>query len=136
VAHGFEATPNNYSWSASSNLTNWTSIGTGSSYIATYSNLPYFPYYIKLQYGNDYITYATLNEIQSGESPLMLEISSSTGTLFINGNISTTLIATVWQGSENVTAQYSGQFYWYKNGAAYSSTNHTNSVTVSAGDVD
>lgn len=141
VANGFEAVASNYTWAKSSDLSTWTTLSSGdgavgASYTATYSTLPYFPYYIKLQYSNEYTTYETLNEIQSGESPLMLEIHSSTGTLFVNRNISTTLTATVWKGTENVTSQYNGQFYWYKDGDAFAPSNHTNAVTVSDGDVN
>lgn len=46
---------------------------------------------------------------------LHLQILSSMGSIFKNGNISTTLRAIVWKGTEDVTSQYDDNaFRWYR----------------------
>ena len=142
LATGFDANVNDYHWFKSADLSTWTALSSGdgavgSTYTATYSQISSFPYYIKATYGSDtYIDYITLNEIKSGESPITLQIISSTGTIFINNNIYTTLTATVYKGAQDITSQYSNQFYWYKDGTAFDPSNHSNSITVTNSDVN
>lgn len=48
-----------------------------------------------------------------GKSPLLLTIASTNGNIFKNGDIETTLSATVTEGVEDVTARYdANQFIW------------------------
>jgi hypothetical protein len=41
-----------------------------------------------------------------GESPIVVDITSSTGNLYINNNISATLTATVRQGNQDITSEF------------------------------
>lgn len=121
VSHGFDITSGTQiRWEGSTDFSNWTNYGTGLSKTFTYSSLASNfvdsdIYHIKATYssnGDFFVAYATLTQAKHGVSPLFLQIDSSSGNLFVNHDIGTELIATVWRGTEDVTSQYNGYFKW------------------------
>lgn len=58
---------------------------------------------------------ASLSELSDGEDAYSVQILTDNGTNFINGNITTTLIAYVYQGGEDITNSLSdNQFNWFR----------------------
>jgi hypothetical protein len=133
VATGFELDESKLTWFGSNDFTHWEKRGTGANYLLTYNNLIdlgekgpiYDAYYIQLQYGeNEYIAYCTINIIRDGKegpegpegnTPVMLIVENTQGSIFINGNVNTTLIARAYQNNLEVTSNFTkDQFSWTK----------------------
>ena len=130
VATGFELDESKLTWFGSNDFTNWEKRGTGSNYLLTYNNLIdlgekgpiYDAYYIQLQYGeNEYVAYCTINIIRDGndgpegDTPVMLIVENTQGSIFINGDVNTTLIARAYQNNLEVTSNFTkDQFSWTK----------------------
>lgn len=149
TSYGFTIpSANSVTWFGTTDIEGqWASFGTGLTKTFTYpitvAGVDIFDtvntYYIKAtcNYNSqNYTAYVAFNKVKNGELPIVLEITSSSGTIFINNNINTTLTATVTKGASDITSQYSGQFYWYKDGVAFDPTNHTNTITVTNTDVN
>lgn len=151
VAYGFSIDEAFYlTWYGSTDLTSWTNYGTGYSKTFSYNSLLSIfdvtnAYYIRVIYDDgtsSFTAYVTLNQVKEGEvgeSPIVIQIESSTGTIFINHSISATLTATVWQGTTDITSTVSS-FVWTKydeNGANPQTLASTsNAVTISHADVN
>ena len=92
----------------------WEEIANASNktYTVLPSNMSTKSVTYKCQSGDKYDT-ITITKIEEAESPLILQITSSNGNIFKNGNISTTLRAIVHRGAQDVTDEFdANQFIW------------------------
>ena len=113
-----------YEWSWTKDFENWFTLSSTSStcqisYNSISESLGHLNnFYVRLKCTigtNNYEAIKTIYRTFSGESPYTVVIDSSTGTLFLNKDISATLIATVYYGNEDVTANFPfTAFSWEK----------------------
>lgn len=102
-----------YQWYLQTNDA-WEEIANASNktYTVLPSNMSTKSVTYKCQSGDKYDT-ITITKIEEAESPLILQITSSNGNIFKNGNISTILRAIVHRGTQDVTDEFDeNQFIW------------------------
>ena len=80
------------------------------------------------------------SKIRDGESPYIIEVSSSKGLVFKKGQASTVLKATILYGSQDVTLDMQGALRWYKvledgTEQLWRGTEGKREVTITASDV-
>lgn len=65
--------------------------------------------------GKNYSEFITIHRVSDGKHPIMLTITSTTGGVYINGEIRAELRATVWRNGVDITSSYDEQaFVWTK----------------------
>ena len=65
--------------------------------------------------GKEYSKFITIHRISDGKHPTILTISSTTGGIYINGEIKAQLRATAWRNGIDITSNYDDQaFVWTK----------------------
>lgn len=117
-------------WYESTDFEVWEQLAAGAmEYELTYnhfsakmSGVTSENYYLKVKYTRvvnetsiDMVDTCVVNEIRDGTSPYLVQITSSTGNLYINGDISAYLTAHVYKGNEEITTALSAdKFVWSK----------------------
>lgn len=65
--------------------------------------------------GKEYSKFITIHRISDGKHPTILTITSTTGGIYINGEIKAQLRATAWRNGVDITSSYDDQaFVWTK----------------------
>lgn len=111
-------------WYGSSDFSSWQSLGTGLIQNITYSHFKEKQsqdvYFVKAVYSSresldNYTASAALYQVKNGTSPIEVVIVSSSGNIFINGEVSTSLTAYVYRGNEDITSTFDQSlFSWEK----------------------
>ena len=65
--------------------------------------------------GKEYSKFITIHRVSDGKHPTILTITSTTGGIYINGEIKAQLRATAWRNGVDITSSYNDQaFVWTK----------------------
>lgn len=65
--------------------------------------------------GKNYSKFITIHRVSDGRHPIILTVTSTTGEVYINGEIRAELRATVWRNGVDITSSYDEQaFVWTK----------------------
>lgn len=108
-------------WEISSDYVDWVKLeGTDSISISYDSfnfinNTAYLRVTVKANDNKEYRDFTTVHRVFDGKHPIILTVTSDSGGIYINGDISAQLKATAWRNGEDITSKYdSNLFVWTK----------------------